>query len=345
MKRHGNLFDKIADPNNIYMAYRGARKGKGWRKEVKDFELNINENLLYIQKILCTKQFNTAKYRIKTIYEPKQRDIYILPFFPDRIIQHALLQVLIPIWDNLLIYDTFACRSGKGMHEASRRTMQHVRKYNYCLKCDIRKFYPSIDHHILMETIKRKIKCKDTVELIENIVYSFSGGKNTPIGNYTSQWFGNLYMNEIDQRIKHVHKVKAYIRYCDDMILFCNDKKLLHKIKDDIELFLYDKLKLTFSRWSIFPVSQGVDFLGYRHFREKVLLRKSTAKRMIKRMRALPKKLNLGKITIDQFRGSIASTTGWIKWANTYNLSLAIGLKQLKEVLNEGLSEIHQQHG
>lgn len=345
MKRHGNLFNQIIDPNNIYVAYRNARKGKGWRKEVKAFESNLNENLLYIQKILCTKQFNTSSYRVKTIYEPKQRDIYILPFFPDRIVQHALLQVLIPIWDNLLIYDTFACRTGKGMHEASRRTMGHVRSYNYCLKCDIRKFYPSIDHEILMSLVKKKIKCKDTIALIQNIVYSFDGGKNTPIGNYTSQWFGNIYMNEIDQRIKHVHKIKAYIRYSDDMILFSNDKALLHNIKNDIYLFLQDKLKLTFSKWSIFPVSQGVDFLGYRHFREKVLLRKSTAKRMIKRMRCLPKRLNDGKITIDQFRGSVASTTGWIKWANTYNLSIAIGLKKLQEVLHDRLSEVHKQHG
>lgn len=330
MKRHGNLWNSITDPENLYLAYRKARKGKGWQKGVLDFEKDVEGNLLKLQRTLCTGEFRTSKYRSKTIHEPKKREIYILPFYPDRIVQHALLQVVVPIWDSLMMYDSYACREGKGMHEASRKTMNHVRNYKYCLKCDISKFYPSIDHNILMSIVERKIKCKPTLILFEDIIRSFDGGKNTPIGNYTSQWFGNLYMNELDMELKHEYKEKTLIRYCDDFVIFSNSKKELHRLKNSIESYLIRKLKLRFSRWSVFPVVQGVDFLGYRHFPNRILLRKSTAKRVAKRLKALPSRIYKGKITLDQYRSSIASTEGWLKWANTFNLKTSLNINTLK---------------
>jgi retron-type reverse transcriptase len=326
LKRHGNLWDKIIDPDNLYLAYRKARKGKAWQKGILEFEKDVEGNLLKLQKMLCKGEFTTSEYRSKTIYEPKEREIYILPFYPDRITQHALLQVVAPIWDNLMIHDSYACREGKGMHDASRKTMRHVHNYKYCLKCDISKFYPSIDHNILMDIIENKIKCKPTLTLLEDIVRSFGGGKNTPIGNYTSQWFGNLYMNELDNNLKQKHGVKTLIRYCDDFVMFSDSKQELQDLKRHIKRFLKDKLDLTFSKWSIFKVVQGVDFLGYRHFPDKILLRKSTAKRVMKRIKALPKLLMTGEITFDQYKSSIASTKGWLKWANTYNLKLNLKL-------------------
>lgn len=330
MKRHGNLWDKITCPDNLLRAYREARRGKGWQRHVKWFERNVNGNLLRLQKMLCTGAFSTSEYRKKTIYEPKQRDIYVLPFYPDRIVQHALLQVVAPLWDALFIEQSYACRKGRGMHQASQQTMHHVRKYKYFLKADISKFYPSINHDILLSIIERKIKCKRTLSLLENIVRSFDGDKNVPIGNYTSQWFGNLYMNELDQKVRHEHKIGAYVRYCDDFIVFHDCKRVLQRLKDWVEDFLRTRLALRFSRWSIAPVSHGVDFVGYRHFVKKVLLRKSTARRAQKRMALLMPKLNACRITIDQFRSSIASTEGWLKWANTYNLRMSMNLKELK---------------
>lgn len=318
LKRHGNLWDKITSYDNLYLAYKRARKGKSTRRAVKKFEADIQGNLLKLQKTLIDKTFTTSQYKSKTIYEPKQREIYILPFYPDRIVQHALLQVLIPIWDNLMIYDSYACRVGKGMHIASKRTMLHVRKYEYCLKCDISKFYPSINHDILISIIKRKIKCKDTLWLLEDIIRSFPGDTNTPIGNYTSQWFGNLYMNELDTYVKQF--VKPYIRYCDDFVIFHDDKTFLNKLSKDIEVFLHSKLKLKYSKCNVAPTYQGVDFLGYRHFKGYLLLRKSTAKRVKKRIPTLQDKYKKGTITKEQYQSSIASTKGWLKWANTYNL-------------------------
>ena len=326
MKRHGNLWDKIIDPDNLYLAYRKARKDKAWQKGILEFEKDVEGNLLKLQKMLCKGEFTTSEYRSKTIYEPKEREIYILPFYPDRIAQHALLQVVAPIWDNLMIHDSYACREGKGMHDASRKTMRHVHNYKYCLKCDISKFYPSIDHNILMDIIEHKIKCKPTLVLLDDIVRSFGGGKNTPIGNYTSQWFGNLYMNELDNNLKQKHGVKTLIRYCDDFVMFSDSKQELQDLQRHIKRFLKDKLDLTFSKWSIFKVVQGVDFLGYRHFPDKILLRKSTAKRVMKRIKALPKLLMTGGITFDQYKSSIASTKGWLQWANTYNLKLNLNL-------------------
>jgi RNA-directed DNA polymerase len=176
--------------------------------------------------------------------------------------------------------------------------------------------------------------------LLDNIIDSFQGGKNTPIGNYTSQWFGNLYMNELDQWVRHNKKVSAFVRYNDDFVIFSDDKKALHKLKDEIEAFLAERLKLKFSRWSIAPVTQGVDFVGYRHFRTHILLRKSTSKRVIRRLRRLPVQLDRGRVSPEQYRSSIASTEGWLKWANTHNLVIFTQLKKLKR--HERLSKNHR---
>jgi len=336
MKRHGNLFEQIISEENIYLAYLRARKGKSWQDTVKNFEKDLDLNITKIHESLVNRTFTTSPYITKTIYEPKTRLIYKLPFNPDRIIQHALLNILEPIWDNLFIFDSYACRTGKGMHAGSTRTMEFVRKNKYCLKCDISKFYPSIQHDILFEIVKRKIKCKDTLWLIKDIIYSIGSNTNVPIGNYTSQWFGNLYMNELDQLIKHKFHIKHYIRYCDDFLLFHDDKQLLGGMAEIIEKFLKERLDLKFSKCDLFPVSRGVDFLGYRHFRGYILVRKSTAKRTKKRFKRLPILLSKGRISIDQYRSSLASTMGWLKWSNSYNLRQSLEIDELMKVLKEG---------
>jgi len=333
MKRHGNLWHKIIEKENLYLAFYKAQKGKSEQKGVIEFKKDIQGNIDKIHTILVNKTFATAKYKLKVIHEPKERKIYILPFSPDRIVQHALLRIIIPIWDNLMMYNSYACREGKGMHEASKKTKRCVETYKYCLKCDISKFYPSIDHNILLAIVKKKIKCRDTLWLIEDIIRSFPGGKNIPIGNYTSQWFGNLYLNELDTYLKQECRIKKLIRYCDDFIMFGDDKDKLHTLKDKINTFILRNLDLSFSKWTVLRVTQGVDFLGYRHFPDKILLRKSTAKRVQKRLKILPDKLDKKKINIDQYRSTIASTEGWLKWANTYNFRLSLGIKDLKKVL------------
>ena len=212
-----------------------------------------------------------------------------------------------------------------------------MRRNKYCLKCDISKFYPSVDQNILFGIVQKKVKCKDTLWLFDDIIHSFPGGKNIPIGNYTSQWFGNLYLNELDQFVKINLQAKYghidYLRYCDDFCLFSDDKKMLNECAALMKEFLYEKLALVFSKCNLFPVSQGVDFLGYRHFRDYILLRKSTSKRVRLRLYMLPKLYAAGRITAEQYRSSVGSTWGWLKHANTHNLTVRLKFEELsKEV-------------
>jgi len=332
MKRHGNLFKSIAEPTNIYRAYTKARKGKRWQDTVKRFEHNLDHDIEVIHNALTDKTFTTSPYTQKTIYEPKERIIYKLPFNPDRIVQHSLMNILEPIWDALMIHDSYACRTGKGIHAGSRRTMEFIRqvgKHGYCLKMDVRRFYPSINHDLMHDIVKQKMKCKNTLWLLHDIIYSFGGGYNIPIGNYTSQWLGNLYMNELDQFLKHEYHVKNYIRYCDDIIILHKNKTYLREIADISTEFLSNNLDMTFGKCDIFPISQGIDFLGYRHFPEKILLRKSTTKRVKRRLQLLPFLFERKEITREQFCSSIASTMGWLKHANAYNLSNSLGINRM----------------
>jgi len=333
VRRHGNLWQIITSKENLEIAYRKAILHKRAMRNIIKFNENIENNLAEIRNLLLTKKFRTSHYYAKTVYEPKKRTIYVLPFNPDRIVQHALMNVIVPIWEKLFITDSYACITDRGIHAGSRRTMEFVRRNKYVLKCDISKFYPSVDQDILMEIVERKIKCKDTLWLIDEIIHSFPGGKNVPIGNYTSQWFGNLYLNELDQYVKNVLRIRDYIRYCDDFCLFHNDKAVLRDAAKKIQDFIGEKLLLKFSKCELFPVSHGVDFLGYRHFDNYILLRRSTAKRVRKRLQRLPKQYAEGKITAEQYRSSVCSTWGWLKHANTHNLVVAMDFKKmLKEV-------------
>lgn len=336
MKRHGNLYEKITDRANLEYAFDMARKGKTWQSKVKQADKNRQVLLDELEKSLREGTYKTSTYREKTIYEPKQRTIYILPFYPDRILQHAVMNVIAPIWDKLFIDDSYACRTGKGQHAGSKRCMQFVRRNKYCLQCDISKFYPSINHRVLLHIIAKKIKCKCTLKLLEEIITSIPGEANVPIGNFTSQWFGNLYMNELDQALKHGYKVRDYIRYCDDFLLFGNDKAQLNELAAIIKTYCRDRLKLKLSKCSLYHTSQGVDFLGYRHFPDgKILVRKSTAKRMKKKIKALRWEIKHGVKTKESALSTVASIEGWLKWSKSYNLRQSLHLEELKEAIKD----------
>ena len=341
LKRHGNLWNKITDYDNLYIAYVAASKGKHKRAAVIEFEKNVEENLKKIQTLLVSGQYTTSQYTNKTIYIPKERTIYKLPFAPDRIVQHALLQILIPIWDKMMIHDSYSCRKGKGIHKASKKVSKYVKQYKYCLKTDISKFYPSINHDTLLFIIKKKIKCKHTLILIEDIIRSFPGDCNIPIGNYTSQWFGNLYLNELDQYIKQMFRVKPYIRYSDDIVIFSNCKRHLKTIKDSIESFLCG-IKLKFSKWCIIPVAVGVDFVGYKHYFDAILLRRSTCQRVIRRLVLFKIQSHNKFFNYTKCAGSLCSSIGWLSWATHINKYILKLINDLIGAINERLSKIYQ---
>ena len=337
-KRIGNLWEQIIEMDNLRLALKKARKGKIWRNVVRRIDKDQDKYLEQIRESLINQTFATADYRIKTIHEPKTRQIYILPYYPDRIVQHALMNILAPILDNRMIYASCSCREGKGQHFGSNLSLKFIQRNRYCLQCDVSKFYPSINHDILFGLIKDIIKDAKVLALIENIIRSGGDGINVPIGNYTSQWFGNLYLTPLDRRIKQYYHIRDYIRYCDDFVLFGNDKTRLREIGDELEEYLRDEFKLKLSKKNLFKSSQGLDFLGYRHFPDgKILVRKSTAKRIKRRIISLPERVEAGTINIDKAVGKVASAKGWLSHANTNNFKKSIYFDEIYDKVMEVL--------
>lgn len=332
VKKYKNLWKDVISEENIKDAYRKSIKGKRNYSSVKRFELNKEQNLKNIQLALINQTYKTSNYNQRTIYEPKERIIYVLPLNPDRVVHHALMNILIPIFTKMFIKNTFACIKDRGLHKGSILATKYVKKYKYCLKCDIRKFYPSINHDVLYQMCERKFKEKEILWLLHEIIYSIEGETNVPIGNLPSQWFGNFYMTPFDRYVTEDLGINAYVRYCDDFCLFSNDKSELNKAKVKIEIFLRDVLKLKMSKCDLFRTTQGVDFLGYRHFKNYKLLRKRTAKRVKKRLPVILKRFKEGKISQDKFRSCVESTYGWVKWANTYNFQLKLKLAEMREL-------------
>lgn len=312
VRRVGNLFSKICDYDNLMLAHYNARKGKSHYCEVKMVNADPDRYIGDIQVLLQKKDFTTSKYKTQYIYEPKKRLIYKLPYFPDRIIQHAIMQVIQPIWDKTFITDLYSAIPGRGLHAGSYRLREFM-GYNpqYCLKFDISKFYPSILHDELYNMIERKIKCKDTLWLIKDIIDSTEG---VPIGNYLSQYFGNIYLNGFDHWLKEQNHIKYYIRYCDDGVILHNDKKYLHELLSGIQDYLEPLNMHLNNKTRIFPIKQGIDFLGYVHYPTHVSLRKSSKRNLIHRSRTY------GSQSPDHVRSSVMSSVGWLSHCNSYNL-------------------------
>lgn len=273
---------------NICFAHKNAKRGKSHYSEVKKIEANPEKYFLEIQHMLCNKTFCNSPYeKFIKIDRDKEREIFKLPYFPDRIIHHCIMQVLEPIWVKILIVDTYSSLKNRGIHRGVKRVkkaLQDKENTKYCLKLDVRKFYPSVDHDILKSIIRRKIKDPDVLWLLGEIIDSVEG---VPIGNYLSQYFGNLYLSGLDHWLKENRQCKYVYRYCDDIIILHHNKKFLGWLRKEIENYLNTNLNLVLkNNWQIFPVDvRGIDFLGYRFFHDYTLLRKSIAKRFKQRIR------------------------------------------------------------
>jgi hypothetical protein len=329
MKTYKYLFDKLITKENFELAYENATKGKGFQRQVREFKLNKVANLEAIRLMVKNGEFHTSEYTEMKIYEPKERIIYKLPFCPDRIVQHAVMNILKPILCNLMIENTYACIEGRGQLKASLKCSKYVRMNNYCLKCDVRKFYPSINQHLLSKMFHRIIKDRKFMAILDDIIFSFEGGHNCPIGNYCSQWFGNFYLTKLDNYILHELKCGDYERYCDDFLLFSNDKSYLNECKKKIKAFLHNELDLEFSKSDLFHVKQGVDFVGYRHFGDYVLIRKSTSKRIKKRISKINTQLSQGRYNKKRIQGQLASAHGILKHSCSWNFRKSLRLDEL----------------
>lgn len=321
MKRFGNLYPQIYDLTNIELAHQNARKGKKHYSEVRKVDAEPEKHFKMIQVMLRDKTFRNSEYEVfKRIEGGKEREIFKLPYFPDRIIHHCILQVAGSIWTRGLITDTYACVKGRGIHKGVRRvkaTLRDKENTTYCLKCDVRKFYPSVNHDVLKQIIRRKIKDVDLLWLLDEIIDSTSG---IPIGNYLSQHFGNLYLSGLDHWMKETQKCRYYFRYCDDLVILHSNKEFLHELRVKMGEYLTNALKLTLkSNWQVFPVNaRGINFLGYRFFHDYTLLRKSIAKRAKAKVCKVERNWrNMDPINIVS---GVMSYYGWMKHANCLNL-------------------------
>ena len=315
MKTYKNLWQRFISPENFELAAKKAIKSKKSRKTVQRFLKNREFLLDKLRRDIITGKYRTSPYRTFIIFEPKQRTIYNLPLYPDHVLHHALINILGPIWKGFFIKDSYACIPGKGLHAASKRTMEFVRRNKYVLQCDIRKFYPSIDHEIMMDILAEKIHDRRILKLCQDVICSVGGSRNLPIGNLTSQWLGNVYLNKLDWFVKQVLHWRDYIRYCDDFCLYGNDKKVLKQMGKTIEEFVNTKLNLVFSKCIVRQTKPGITFIGYKHFNNYVKLRKWTAQKIRRRL------LNIinHDDRSDHAIGQIAAAYGWTKWACSYN--------------------------
>lgn len=319
MKRIGNLYDKICTFENLYEADEKARKGKMRTYGVKVHDKNRTENLLKLRDELLTGTFKTSPYSTFIIYEPKEREIFRLPYYPDRIVHHAVMNILEPIWVSTFTADTYSCIKERGIHAAAKKVRRILREdpegTTYCLKIDVKKFYPSIDHDTLKRILRRKLKDARILKLLDEIVDSAQG---VPIGNYLSQYFANLYLTYFDHWIKETKRVKYYFRYADDIVILASDKSYLHRLLTEIQLQMGD-LKLEVKRnWQVFPVdSRGIDFLGYVFFHTHTRMRKSIKQNMFRKVGRLRKRPD---ITEEEIKQAVASWWGWAKYCDSRNL-------------------------
>lgn len=311
MKRRGYLYDRICSIDNLTLADKIARRGKSNQKSIKLFDQNRQDNIINLHHLLLNKEYKTSEYSIFTIFEKKERVIFQLPY-RDRVVQWAILNVVEDIFVKSFTVDTYSCIKYRGIHKCLNnitKALKDIKGTKYCLKIDIKKYYPSIKNAILKDLFRKKFKDKDFLDLLDGIVDSNPNG--CPIGNLLSQWFGNFYLTYFDHYLKEELKIKHIYRYCDDICILGSDKNELRVILNKITAYLKNNLELELSNYQIFPVeSRGIDFLGHVIFHDCIYLRKS---------------IKLAYIRMLKYNNNVESRgayKGWLDHANCINLKV-----------------------
>ena len=322
-------FEEIISIENLLEAWKEFSNGKKQKKDVQIFQMRLMDNIFALQEDLFNHTYKHGGYQAFKINDPKPRDIHKATV-RDRLLHHAIYRVLYPFFDKTFIADSYSCRIGKGTHKSINRFMDFGRKVSknntqtcWILKCDIRKFFANIDHKILIGILREYIPDENIMALLENVIGSFSSSKEEaglPLGNLTSQLFVNIYMNKFDQFAKHKLKVKYYIRYADDFVVFLQDKKYLEDLTIQMQDFLGKELKLEMHPGKVFikTLARGVDFLGWINFPDHRVLRTSTRKRMMR------------KINGNSSSETVGSYLGMLQHGNTQKLQVEIAMKTNK---------------
>lgn len=318
-------YDDIISVENLLEAWREFRIGKKSKADVMEFEYNLMDNIFDLHSDLKNKTYIHSSYSAFKINDPKPRDIHKASV-RDRVLHHAVYKVLYPEYDKTFISDSYSCRINKGTHKAiyrfekyTRKVSQNYTKQCWVLKCDIRKFFASVDQNILIKILEQKIVDKDILNLLQNIIQSFNSGqtgKGLPLGNLTSQLLVNIYMNEFDQYVKHSLKEKYYIRYADDFVFVSQSKIELETVRQKCEAFLTQVLKLSMHPDKVFikTIYSGVDFLGWVHFPRHRVLRTSTKRRMLRNVNEANISSYLGLLQY----GQTYKTSSCISWGRTF---------------------------
>lgn len=345
-KRWSHLYPQIYDFANLYEAYREARRGRRYQADVLRFSYDLEGNLIQLQNELIWRRYEVGRYREFLVYDPKRRIIMALPF-RDRVVQWAIYRVLNPLLDRTYIYDSYACRVGKGTHAAVDRLQEWMKYLTrrhgrvYALHLDIRKYFYRVDHDVLKGILRRRIKDKDLLWLLDTIIDSNGdrfglpldssiddldgprlAGIGMPIGNLTSQMFANLYLNEADHYAKERLRIKHYIRYMDDILILSPSKRELRIVKDELTDFLEGRLRLSVSaKTSIRPVDLGVEWVGYRVWPTHRLVKRATKQKIKRRLRHLQHLYAAGLIDYEGVRATVHSYLGYLKHCNSRNLT------------------------
>jgi RNA-directed DNA polymerase len=349
LKTYKHLYARIISFENLHHAFKQARRGKRARNDVAAFEYDLEENLLRLQEELQSETYRPGTYFNFRILDPKPRLISAAPF-RDRVVHHALCQVIEPIWERRLIHDTYACRVGKGTHAAIERAQAFSRRYPYVLKCDIEHFFPRMDHEILYSRFTRLIADPQTLRLCKLILASGAGihadvppayfpGDNLfaaarprglPIGNLTSQFWANIHLDPLDQFVKRELKCQAYVRYVDDFLLFSENKAGMHKWRAEIIAFLAGlRLSLHEQEAQVFPVSTGIPFLGWRIHPDHLRLKRRNGVAFQRRFARLRSEYAAGRISRQRMDDSVRGWIAHVQHGQTWGLR--------RSLLNHGL--------
>ena len=321
--QHESLFYGVICLKNLLAAWYEFKRGKTSKTAVQEFEFNLENNLFQLHQVLQEKAWFPAPYLDFYIRDPKLRHIHKATVL-DRVFNQALFRQLYPIFDKHFIHDSYSCRHKKGTHAGVLRLERYIKQVSanytrpaYALKCDVRKFFDNINHDILFELIKRKVKDEDILVIIKKILESFqtTPGCGLPLGNVTSQLFANIYLNELDQFVKHTLKAKYYLRYCDDFIILDQNRGWLVEMIPKLDLFLEDSLQLKLHPKKIVlrKVSQGVAFLGYVVMPYHIVLRTKTKNRVVKKVKRLHREVLLGQTTQEHFDAALQSYFGMLE--------------------------------
>ena len=339
MKRHGNLYPQIIEFENLLLAARQAQRCKRFRDNVLEFNYHLETELIRLQQELTNKTYQPGAYRTFHLIDPKSRLISAAPY-RDRVVHHALCNIIVPIFENTFIHDSYANRVGFGTHRALKRFTKFARNSRYVLQCDIKKYFPTIDREILKQLLRRKIKCRDTLWLIDTIIDNsneqetvidyFPGDdlltpvtrkKGLPIGNLTSQFFANVYLNGFDHFVKQQLKISKYVRYVDDFGLFHDEREFLAEARIALEEYLAKlRLKIHPIKSQLFETKIGATFLGFRIFPDRIRVQNSNLHRARRRLRRLQTDYARGKIEWDDVNQSMQSWFAHLEHGDTWQL-------------------------